>query len=81
MADPDHCLLARILRLDAGQWQSLAAQLGSPLALTRLSPVELAACGLSPAAIRSASRQSRSAQLAGWLDVVAGGSSLVQSRA
>lgn len=35
----------------------------------------------SPAAIRSASRQSRSAQLAGWLDVVAGGSSLVQSRA
>ena len=53
MADPDHCLLARIPRLDAGQWQSLAAQLGSPLALTRLSPVELAACGLSPAAIRS----------------------------
>ena len=50
MASPDHCLFARIPRLDAAALCQLAAALGSPLAALGRPRAELQALGLRPAA-------------------------------
>jgi DNA processing protein len=50
MASPDHCVFARIPRLDADALCRLAERLGSPLAALPLQPADLQAIGLKPAA-------------------------------
>ena len=67
MANPEHCVFARIPRLDAGTLCRLAAELGSPLALPGLSHAELVALGLSSTAahaIANIDPQQRDADLA-----------------
>jgi DNA processing protein len=53
MASPDHALLARVPSLDAARWCALAAELDSPLALTRLDAAALARHGLTLAGQRT----------------------------
>ena len=53
MTAADLCLLARLPKLDASCWRTLATRIDSPLALTGLHEDELAAHGVPPAAIRA----------------------------
>ena len=67
MASPEHCVFARIPRLDAATLCRLVADTGSPLALTGLRPAELAALGLNHAAaqaIANINPQQRDADIA-----------------
>ncbi len=53
MASPDHCVFARIPRLDANTLHRLAAQLDSPLAVIGMETEALEALGLSATAARA----------------------------